>query len=102
MTLHNKNYHSLFGRRAHKLGSVRALACVAVLSSTALFAQAPTASLSGTVHDRTGAVIQNATVELRNSASGDTRRITSNSSGVFSFQALQSGNYDVIVSASGF
>ncbi|MEZ2345786.1 carboxypeptidase regulatory-like domain-containing protein [Terriglobus sp. RCC_193] len=81
---------------------LRGIALVAVLSSAAALAQVPTATLSGTVHDTSGALLPNANVILTNSASGDTRKVTSNSAGVFTFPALQSGTYDVNVTASGF
>lgn len=84
------------------LHSMSTIACAAMLSFTAASAQTPTATLSGTVHDSTGAVIPHAEIELLNAASGDVRKLVSNDSGVFSFSALQSGNYDITVSAQGF
>jgi hypothetical protein len=65
-------------------------------------AQVITASLSGTVTDSTEAVVPNATIVLRNTLSGDTRSIRSNSSGFFTFAGVSSGDYNVTISASGF
>src|SRR5579875_1151196 len=67
-----------------------------------LQAQGTTATLSGTVADATGAVIPNATVRLKNEATGDTRQSKSNAAGDFSFSAVPVGNYEVDVDMSGF
>jgi hypothetical protein len=65
-------------------------------------AQGTTATLGGTITDATGAVIPNATVNLKNEASGDMRTTVSNGSGVFSFSAVPTGTYDVNIAATGF
>ncbi len=78
-----------------------ALAACSVLPA-ALFAQGTTATLGGTVTDKSGAVIPNASVELKNEHTGDLRKTSSNGSGVFSFPALPVGDYDVSVQAQGF
>ena len=65
-------------------------------------AQGTTATLGGTVTDPTGAIIPKAQILLKNEATGDQRTSVSNDSGVFSFSAVPSGNYDVTITASGF
>jgi hypothetical protein len=72
------------------------------LTPAALWAQGTTATLGGTVADKTGAVIPNAAIQLKNEKSGDTRNTVSNGAGVFSFPALPVGDYDVTVTAQGF
>ena len=67
----------------------------------ALHAQT-TAQLSGTVTDNTGAIIPGATVTLQNEASKDTRVVTTNDSGIFSFPALLPATYTLKVTAKGF
>jgi len=65
----------------------------------ALMAQA---QLSGTVIDTSGAVIAGATVQAR-SASGTVQRTTkSDTNGNFVFSRLPAGNYQLVVSNSGF
>ncbi len=69
--------------------------------STALFAQ-QTGSIVGTVVDKTGAVIVNATVTLSNTASKDVRRTTTNAEGFFAFSGAVAGDYSLKVEAQGF
>ncbi len=87
--------------RNHKFAQILGFAACAI-APAGIFAQGTTATLGGTVADRTGAVIPNATIQLKNEGSGDTRNTVSNSAGVFSFPALPVGNYDVSVTAPGF
>ena len=57
------------------------------LVSTITFAQSggSSGSVSGTVQDSTGAVVPNATVEIRNPVSGYDRSTSTDASGKFSF-----------------
>ena len=86
----------------------RALSLFTVLVSAllipdnSLHAQVTTATLNGTVEDSSGAVIPNATVTLKNESTGDVRNTESNGSGVFSFSAVPTGNYDINIAAKGF
>lgn len=61
-----------------------------------------TASLTGTIRDRSGAVLPKADIILKNTATGIVREVKSNSAGEYVAAALQPGQYDVIVSAPGF
>src|ERR1035437_2431080 len=61
-----------------------------------------TAALTGTVRDKTGALVPNAKVELRSKVNGLTRELVTNSEGSYLGAALPPGQYDVIVSARGF
>jgi hypothetical protein len=61
-----------------------------------------TASLTGTIRDKSGAVLPKVDVVIRNTATGVVREVKSNSAGEYVAAALQPGQYDVIVSASGF
>lgn len=63
---------------------------------------AASGSLSGTVFDPSGAIVPNARVVLKNEATNGTRETVSNSTGYFSFPAVQAGSYTVTVSAPGF
>ncbi len=65
-------------------------------------AQQLTGTLSGTVYDRSGAIIPGAQVVLKNQASGDIRSVTADNSGRFVITAIQPANYSINISASGF
>lgn len=68
----------------------------------AAFSQVITGSFSGTVTDSSGAVIPGARIVLKNTLSGDTRAITANSAGSFTFAGVNSGDYNLTVSAPNF
>lgn len=65
-------------------------------------AQVPTGTISGTVTDPSGAVIQKATVRVTNKNTGATRVIQTEDSGAFSAPSLPPGSYEVRVEATGF
>src|ERR1019366_9236933 len=67
-----------------------------------LAAQAVGATLSGTVTDQSGGVVPNAEVSIKNTATADTRTISTNADGIFSAPNLQPGGYSVTVMAPGF
>jgi hypothetical protein len=75
---------------------------VAVVFSSPVHSQVSGATLTGTVMDASGAVIANANVSIRDTATGVTRDVTTDSSGVYSAPNLQPGIYDVTVVAPGF
>ena len=89
------------GNRCPWHGLMAVLFLVALVVPSAL-AQIVTGSLSGTVRDTTGAVVQNATVTLVNEATSDVRTTESNSTGYFSFAAVQRGDYSITIAANGF
>ncbi len=59
-------------------------------------------SLSGIVQDQTGAIVPGATVTIKNAASGARRTTQSNGSGSFTFSAIPSGDYQLMVEHAGF
>jgi|CZKD01.1.fsa_nt_gi hypothetical protein len=71
------------------------------LSAAVAFAQ-DTATLTGTIRDNTGAVIPNASVTLKNSATGIVHELKTNSSGEYVAAALPPGQYNLSVSVAGF
>ena len=79
--------------------------CLSVLLlplwSASLLAQA-TGVIDGRVTDSGGAVVPGATVEVTNEATNVSRTTTTNENGIYSFAALQPGNYTVKVELSGF
>jgi outer membrane receptor protein involved in Fe transport len=64
--------------------------------------QSTTGSISGTVTDTSGAVIQGAAVSVRNVDTGAVRSAKSNDEGIFTIPLLASGIYEVTAGAAGF
>ncbi|HEY8563825.1 MAG TPA: carboxypeptidase regulatory-like domain-containing protein [Pyrinomonadaceae bacterium] len=64
--------------------------------------QATTGLIQGTVIDPNGAVVNGATVTVRNTETGFERTVSSNSDGFFSAPLLPLGRYRVTTTASGF
>ena len=62
----------------------------------------PSAALSGSVSDQSGARVPNATVTLTNPEKGITRAFKTNEEGNFSFALLPAGTYTLTVEAAGF
>src|SRR5258708_2587540 len=81
---------------------VYAMLAVAVLLSTPVYAQVSGATLAGTVMDASGAVVVNAKVSIRNTATDVTRDVTTDSSGLYSAPNLLPGIYDITIIAPGF
>jgi len=67
------------------------------------FAQATaSATLEGTVMDKSQAVIKGATVTITNKATGVTRSVITNDVGAYHFELLSAGKYSLKVTANGF
>src|SRR5207248_5318739 len=60
------------------------------------------ASISGVIHDPTGAVIPGVTVTVTNPATNFVRAAISNEAGVYNFPVLQPGVYNIKVELPGF
>jgi hypothetical protein len=74
-----------------------------VVCSAAMSAQTiSTSQISGTVTDPTGAVIPNATIQLKRVDTGELHSLTSNSSGNYTIQDLSAGTYTLQVTSAGF
>jgi len=59
-------------------------------------------TVTGTVTDKTGAVVPGATVTLTDNATQEKRTAVSNSAGLYTFVNIPSGTYDIAVSKAGF
>src|SRR5262245_54120636 len=75
------------------------IACVSVAMSQA---QSNAADLQGTVRDPSGAVVPNATVTAKNSATNVSREATTNDEGFYKIVNLPPGDYAVTVTASNY
>lgn len=77
------------------------LLALALLFQPASYAQI-TGTITGSVYDKTGAVVPNANVSLINQASQDTRLTVSNGDGYFAFGSVNPGTYTIKVELKGF
>jgi hypothetical protein len=73
-----------------------------VLTSLAIAQELGTAVLNGDVTDPQGAVVTKARVSARNTATGVQRTTTTSNAGLFVFNDLTPGSYEVRVEAQGF
>jgi hypothetical protein len=75
---------------------------VGLMFSHSLRAQIPTATLSGTITDPSGAVVPNAKVSLKNLASDKSVETQTDSVGRYNVPNLTPGDYELSVSAVGY
>jgi hypothetical protein len=66
------------------------------------YAQVTGATLSGTITDPSGGVIPNAMVSAKNTATGVTREVTTDTTGFYLVPNLLPGSYEVTVTSPGF
>lgn len=66
-----------------------------------IFAQ-ENATLSGTITDTTGAVLQHASIKAHNTSTGLVQTVLSNGAGIYFFAALPPGPYSITITANGF
>src|SRR5262245_41596773 len=81
---------------------VLAIGVLAVMCAPALWGQAITGTISGTVSDATGASVPGATVTVRNLETNTSRNALTESEGRFRVPALGVGRYEVTIEARGF
>src|SRR5690242_784088 len=72
------------------------------LTGVSLLAQLPTATISGTVKDDTGAVVPETNLTVKNTETGQVRTGVSGGDGSYRFSALPVGSYEVRAEHSGF
>src|SRR5256885_8416175 len=85
-----------------KSRSAAFLLTIVALSVVAHAQSSSSTSVTGTVVDPTGAVVANATVEVRNPVSGFSRTATTDSGGKFTIPNVPFNPYHVSVSGQGF
>jgi len=76
--------------------------CVLALIVPRGFAQTFSASITGTVTDPSGGAVQGAKVHLANMTTHDTRETVSNGTGLYRFDNLLPGTYQLTADAAGF
>ncbi|MGH9328240.1 MAG: carboxypeptidase regulatory-like domain-containing protein [Terriglobia bacterium] len=76
--------------------------CLSVLAALPVQAQLPTARVTGTVSDPSGAVIPGATVTVTNVSNGFTYKATTNNAGQYIVVNLHPATYTIGVKANGF
>ena len=88
-------------RAAQTLALLLSSAMLLAMGAPAL-AQTSRGTVTGAITDNHGAVIQGATAELKNVGTNQTRTVTTNDSGIYRFDAVDLGNYELKISAQGF
>ena len=78
------------------------LVAIGMFAAAAATAQVHTGSIAGTVRDKAGAVIPNATVAARNVENGAQRTVQSSAEGSFNIVALPPGDYEVTITSGSF
>src|SRR6185503_2146175 len=79
------------------------LSAAVLLAASAVASLAQTsAEIAGLVKDPTGAAVSGASVTVTNKATGATRKVTTNSEGLYSFPSLPPGTYELRVEQTGF
>jgi hypothetical protein len=79
-----------------------AVCALSIIISVPVLAQLSGATLSGIVKDESGGSIPNASVSIKNVATGAVRETTTNTDGLYSAPNLAPGDYEIKVSAKGF
>jgi hypothetical protein len=88
-------------RLRKSIASLFVLMTLVLVIPRSAWAQA-TGSLSGTVHDSTGAVVAGADVILRNTQKGFERKTLTNDSGIYVFVSVPPDEYRLTVTKAGF
>ena len=79
-----------------------AAACVLLLIPVAARAQSDVGTIVGFVTDQTGAAVPNATVTIRNEATGELHRVSSDEQGRYAAPSLPPAYYSMTVETKGF
>jgi hypothetical protein len=83
-------------------GAIFALVALLAIGAINLFGQANSGDLTGTIQDKSGAVVPNATITALNEATGIKTTTSTNANGVYRLGNLPVGTYTVTAAAKGF
>src|SRR5215510_10558456 len=89
-------------RNSSSVLAVLVAAVMLLVLEAPVFSQTSRGTVTGVVTDPQGAVIQAATAELKNTQTNQIRTTTSNDAGIYRFDAVDLGKYDLKISAQGF
>ena len=89
-------------KRGHTRVLAIFLSALAAVFAVTARAQIVGASISGTVHDASGASIPQATITVKNLETGAQRRVESDASGHYAAPSVPVGNYEVTAQKDGF
>ena len=92
----------MFRRPGRAVLALSSTCLLAVLLQLPAFAQKITGDITGTVTDKSGAVVPNATVTVESVATGQTRTATTSASGNYTVPELAVGTYKIKSTAQGF
>jgi outer membrane receptor protein involved in Fe transport len=92
----------LKGARMQKLLKVLGLMLLLLSFAVTAFGQTETGQITGTVKDKSGAVVPNAKVTLIAVETNTTRTALTSAAGLYNFPSLKPATYKVIVEAAGF
>jgi len=89
----------IWDRTRFSLSIAGAILCLALIASPGPLAaqNIVTGGVTGTVTDPSGGIIANATVTLKNAATGESNVATTNDSGIYLFSFLKPGDYTLTV-----
>ena len=73
-----------------------------LICAASAFGQGGLATITGTVGDPSGAVIANASIQVRNTANGQVFTAASTDTGNFTVLQLPIGDYDLVIAVPGF
>ena len=88
--------------KKYLIGVSAVLCCLLLLAGVPLFGQGIFATLTGVVSDPSGAVVNDAKIELKDAISGSVRDTVTNGDGYFTFASVPVGTYVLTVEAKGF
>src|SRR5690348_1884396 len=88
--------------RSRRIIAILSVVGMLIFATAVSRAQTMTGSINGTVTDASGAEVPNATVTVKNLATGVQATTRSNESGAYNFQFLPIGSYSITGEAQGF
>ncbi len=99
-TVEKQRRSNLFGIVSNFGGFL--LICAFFISGAFAQSESGSSSLEGTVKDQNDAVVQGATVKIKNAETNLTRTVTTDANGSFSVSVLPVGTYEVTTQSAGF
>jgi hypothetical protein len=99
----DKSNHSEAAVKISMIAAITSAFTILVLAaSLPVHAQVAGGTLSGTVSDKSGAVIAGVQISIKNVATGLVRNISTDTAGFYTAPNLLPGNYEITASARGF